>query len=74
MERRRAAYLPGEQDTGLKRRSGLFLAAQQLWMNEQARAGRDVYAYFNNHAGAHAVRNARMLRRLTAAEADLRQG
>lgn len=35
-----------------------------IWMNEQARSGQNVYAYFNNDAEAHAVRNARTLRRL----------
>ncbi|MEX2138336.1 MAG: DUF72 domain-containing protein [Pirellulales bacterium] len=34
------------------------------WMNEQAALGSDVYAYFNNDAEAHAVRNAQTLRTL----------
>jgi uncharacterized protein YecE (DUF72 family) len=44
------------------------------WMNEQVRAARNVYAYFNNDAEAHAVRNAQTLRRLIAAEAQLHHG
>jgi uncharacterized protein YecE (DUF72 family) len=45
-----------------------------IWMNEQVRAGQSVYAYFNNDAEAHAVRNAQTLRRLMAAEAQLHHG
>jgi uncharacterized protein YecE (DUF72 family) len=50
------------------------LSQWALWMNEQARAGQNVYAYFNNDAEAHAVRNAQTLRRLIAAEAQLHHG
>jgi uncharacterized protein YecE (DUF72 family) len=45
-----------------------------IWINEQACAGRNVYAYFNNDDEAHAVRNAQTLRRLIAAEAQLHRG
>ena len=34
------------------------------WLRREQRAGRDVYAYFNNDVGGHAPRNAQTLRRL----------
>lgn len=34
------------------------------WLSEQAAAGADVYAYFNNDMGGHAPRNALTLRRM----------
>ena len=34
------------------------------WLDEQRRAGREVYAYFNNDVGGHAPRDAVTLRRL----------
>ncbi len=39
------------------------LSAWARWMQEQMSAGRDVYAYFNNDAEGHAVRNAQRLKR-----------
>jgi uncharacterized protein YecE (DUF72 family) len=36
------------------------------WIQEQADAGLDVHAYFNNDVGGHAPRDALTLRRLTA--------
>ena len=40
------------------------------WLQQQARAGADVYAYFNNDVGGHAPRNALVLRRqMTTVEA-----
>lgn len=40
------------------------LANEARWMDAQLRAGCDVYAYFNNDVGGHAVRDARRLRAL----------
>jgi uncharacterized protein YecE (DUF72 family) len=40
------------------------------WMSEQAKAGCAVFAYFNNDADAHAVRNAQTLRGLIANYSD----
>jgi uncharacterized protein YecE (DUF72 family) len=42
------------------------------WMSEQASSGCHVYAYFNNDAEAHAVRNAVTLRELVGSSAILR--
>lgn len=43
------------------------LRAWAAWFEKEARAGKAIYAYFNNDAGAHAPRNARALReRLTS--------
>lgn len=42
------------------------LAPWALWIREQADAGLDVYAYFNNDVGGHAPRDALTLRRLVA--------
>ena len=39
------------------------LAGWSDWLEEQARNGVEVYAYFNNDAGGHAPRNALVLRR-----------
>ncbi|HSK10786.1 MAG TPA: DUF72 domain-containing protein, partial [Vicinamibacterales bacterium] len=39
------------------------------WLGDQAAAGVDVYAYFNNDAGGHAPRDAMSLRRLLASRA-----
>ena len=39
------------------------LADWAQWLEEQARTGVDVYAYFNNDVGGHAPRNALVLRR-----------
>ena len=43
------------------------LADWAQWLEEQARTGIDVYAYFNNDVGGHAPRNALVLRRHMAA-------
>ena len=43
------------------------LADWAQWLQEQARTGVDVYAYFNNDVGGHAPRNALVLRRHMAA-------
>jgi uncharacterized protein YecE (DUF72 family) len=40
------------------------LARWAGWLEEQAAAGADVYAYFNNDMGGHAPRNALTLRRM----------
>jgi uncharacterized protein YecE (DUF72 family) len=40
------------------------LRAWARWMAAQSAAGRDVFAYFNNDAEAHAIRNALTLREL----------
>jgi uncharacterized protein YecE (DUF72 family) len=39
------------------------LRSWDRWMKQQAHMGKDVYAYFNNDAEAHAVRDARRLKR-----------
>ncbi|MBD3335316.1 MAG: DUF72 domain-containing protein [Candidatus Eisenbacteria bacterium] len=44
------------------------LSAWARWIQEQLEAGRDVYVYFNNDVGGHAVRNALDLRRFTSQE------
>lgn len=50
------------------------LANEARWMEEQLRAGRDVYSYFNNDVGGHAVRDAKRLRALVSeARADQRR-
>lgn len=38
------------------------LDAWSRWLSDQAAAGRDVYAYFNNDTGGHAPRDAVRLR------------
>ena len=43
------------------------LADWAQWLEEQARTGVDVYAYFNNDVGGHAPRNALVLRQQVAA-------
>ncbi|MFP4355680.1 MAG: DUF72 domain-containing protein [Phycisphaerae bacterium] len=42
-----------------------FLQGQAEIVQQHLGQGRDVYAYFNNDIGGHAIRNARTLRRLT---------
>jgi uncharacterized protein YecE (DUF72 family) len=42
------------------------LAARAQWIADRLRRGLDVYAYFNNDVGGHAVANARDLRRYVA--------
>src|SRR4051812_41135434 len=44
------------------------LKRKAAWINQQRGSGHNVYAYFNNDAEAHAVRNAQSLRELVAAE------
>jgi uncharacterized protein YecE (DUF72 family) len=43
------------------------LGSWSEWMSEQAASGRRVFAYFNNDAEAHAVRNAQTLRAMVVA-------
>jgi len=43
--------------------SDRYLKACAKWLREQAEAGRDIFAYFNNDAYAHAVANALSLRK-----------
>jgi uncharacterized protein YecE (DUF72 family) len=42
------------------------------WMGDHAAAGRNVYAYFNNDAEAHAARNAITLRKMVSNRAAIR--
>jgi len=44
------------------------LAEWAAWLAEQVRDGRRVFAYFNNDAEGHAVRNAQTLRRMLREE------
>jgi len=44
------------------------LARWAEWLQEQRRAGTDVYAYFNNDVGGHAPRDAVTLRSMLEAE------
>ncbi len=48
------------------------LANEARWMDEQLERGRDVYAYFNNDVGGHAVRDASRLRAMLARSAHAR--
>jgi uncharacterized protein YecE (DUF72 family) len=43
------------------------LASWAAWLDGEHRAGRDVFAYFNNDVGGHAPRDAARLRAMTAA-------
>jgi uncharacterized protein YecE (DUF72 family) len=49
----------GKRDQGGYREP--LLRSWWNWMEEQVRSGKDLYAYFNNDAEAHAVRDARRL-------------
>jgi uncharacterized protein YecE (DUF72 family) len=58
--------------------AGLYTEGQMReWagrMRKLLAGGRDVYAYFNNDGGAHAIINARQLRDMLGAEAPRRTG
>ena len=43
--------------------SDRMLAEWSNWLKEQTKNARAIYAYFNNDADAHAIDNARTLRR-----------
>lgn len=64
----RAAYVrfhgPGGKYTGSYSQEALRPWAE--WLAQESRAGRDVYAYFNNDIGGHAIGDALRLRELLA--------